>query len=470
MKKVWFLILTLVLYYPVFAQQSGYNISIYLPGYNSNTAYLGNYFGDKMAISDTSKVVQGNVTFKGEDQLKQGVYFLVTADKKKAFEFMIGDDQHFGIEKNLSAPAHEVRFEGSDENDIFYNYLNYNKQSYDQVMAIRASMQNLEPGNDSLKFLQDEVERINVEGISYKLDIIDKYPGSVTAMLFNVMREPEVPEFFLPDGRQDSNAAYLYYRNHYWEYVDLSDDRFLRTPVFHRKLERYMNKVVPGHPDTLIREIDNMIARTTENSEMQHYLLWYFTNTYETSKVMGYDKIFVHMVDTYFTDKGYEWLHPTVQKNMIDRVNQLRNVLIGSYAPALVMGDTAQQFISLHQIEADYTVILFWSSTCAECRQEVEILDNFLDNTEIDMEIYGVNTDTSFSKWAEYLLEHDLSWVNVNGNLNLTGDYHQLYDIYSTPVIYVLDDQKTIIAKRIAAAKVPSVIERHKLKKRTKVN
>ncbi|MEN8226290.1 MAG: DUF5106 domain-containing protein, partial [Bacteroidota bacterium] len=311
MKKVCLLILSLLFYFPIFAQQTGYNISIYLPGYYDSTAYLGNYFGDKMAIADTAAADKSTFAFSGVEPLKQGVYFLVTRDKKKAFEFMVGADQHFSIEKEFSAPPHEVIFKGSEENEIFYNYLNYNKKSYDRVKVIRALMQKQPPGSDSLQTLQAELEMINEEGIAYKLDIIDKYPEAVTAMLFNVMREPEVPDFFLADGRQDSNAAYLYYRNHYWEYVDLSDDRILRTPVFHRKLERYMSKVVTGHPDTLIREIDNMIARTSENSEMRHYLLWYFTNTYETSKVMGYDKIFVHMVDTYFTEQGYDWLHPT---------------------------------------------------------------------------------------------------------------------------------------------------------------
>ncbi len=121
-----------------------------------------------------------------------------------------------------------------------------------------------------------------------------------------------------------------------------------------------MNDVLPGHPDSLINEIDVMIAKTGEKSEMRNYLLWYFTNTYETSKVMSYDKIFVHMVDTYFTEQSYDWLHPTVQENMINRVNQMRNVLIGAYAPALIMADTGNQFIALHHLEAEYIIVLFW--------------------------------------------------------------------------------------------------------------
>lgn len=226
-----------------------------------------------------------------------------------------------------------------------------------------------------------------------------------------------------------------------------------------------MNDVLPGHPDSLINEIDVMIAKTGEKSEMRNYLLWYFTNTYETSKVMSYDRIFVHMVDTYFTEQSYDWLHPTVQENMVNRVNQMRNVLIGTYAPALVMADTANKLISLHEVEAQYIILLFWSSSCGECQKEVETINEQYKDTDIDMKIYAVNTDTVFSKWKNYISKYELDWINVNGNISLTGDYHRLYDIYSTPVIYLLDEKKTIIAKRLSADKLPAVISRNRKEK-----
>jgi len=465
MKNVCLFILTLFFYFHLFAQEPGYQISIQLDGYQDSVAYLGNYFGDKMAISDTAHTEHGSIVFTGPEQLKGGVYFLVSEQKKKLFEFLVGDDQYFEIERELMAPPEEALFRGSQENDLFYAYLDYNKASYDRVRQLGSKLRSFHEGHDSIPFVKNEINMINQEGIDYKLKIIDEYPNSVLAILFNVMREPEVPDYFLPDGRHDSLSAYLYYRNNYWEYVDFADDRFLRTPVFNRKLERYMNEVIPAHPDSIINEIDKLIGRTREGSEMQNYLLWYFTNTYETSNVMSYDKIFVHMVDTYFTKQTYDWIHPVVQQNMINRVEQMRNVLIGAYAPALIMADTGNQFVSLHQIEAEYIIVLFWSSTCGECKREVETINQEYKDTDIDLKIYAVNTDTTFTNWKEFIAKHQLDWVNVNGNLSLTGDYHRLYDIYSTPVIYLLDEQKTIIAKRLSADKIPAVIERHKKNK-----
>ena len=44
-----------------------------------------------------------------------------------------------------------------------------------------------------------------------------------------------------------------------------------------------------------------------------------------------------------------------------------------------------------------------------------------------------------------------MNWINVNGPRTLTGDYREQYDISLTPVIFVLNGKKEIIAKNLQA-------------------
>jgi len=53
------------------------------------------------------------------------------------------------------------------------------------------------------------------------------------------------------------------------------------------------------------------------------------------------------------------------------------------------------------------------------------------------------------AEMKEYIKEKGMNWINVNGPRAYTKDYHELYYIYSTPVIYILDEKKKIIAKRL---------------------
>lgn len=462
MKKLLLLTLTIILLQPLYSQDKGYNIQINLDGYTDSIGYLGHYYTDKLSVADTSAFQAGSIVFEGKVPLKRGIYFFVSQSKKKLFEFFVPDNQYFELSTRVDAGPSAMVIEGSDENDLFYTYLVANQITYNKIKAIQSQMQSIEQQHDSLKILQDQIDSLNAASIDFKLSLMNEYPESMLSLLFNLMKKPDVPDFFTGDGRQDTLSAYLYYRKHYWENISLADDRILRTPVFYRKLENYMHNVIPSHPDSVIVEIDNMIAQTDGNIEMRDYLLWYFTNTYETSNVMGYDKVFVHMVNQYFTNTAYDWLNTTVQKNMIDRANQLSKLLIDEYAPELIMADTNNQFIPLYKVDADYLIIIFWISTCGECNHEVDLLNNFCKSSDLDIKIYGVNTDTTMSQWKNYINKKELDWVHVNGNISLSGDYHDLYDIYSTPVIYILDREKRIIAKRLAAEKIPAFLKRRK--------
>jgi hypothetical protein len=63
------------------------------------------------------------------------------------------------------------------------------------------------------------------------------------------------------------------------------------------------------------------------------------------------------------------------------------------------------------------------------------------------------------AKMKNFIRKHKLTgWINVNGPRALTKPYADLYDIYSTPVIYVLDEKKAIIAKRIEGKQVGDFI------------
>jgi uncharacterized protein with ATP-grasp and redox domains len=65
------------------------------------------------------------------------------------------------------------------------------------------------------------------------------------------------------------------------------------------------------------------------------------------------------------------------------------------------------------------------------------------------IEIYAVCTQNKKEDWMKFIAENKLyDWTNVWDPSN-TSNYHFLYDIFSTPVIYILDSKKKIVAKRI---------------------
>ena len=117
----------------------------------------------------------------------------------------------------------------------------------------------------------------------------------------------------------------------------------------------------------------------------------------------------------------------------------------------------------MQSIIADYTLLLFWDPDCGHCEKEIPIIKEFYDQNKekYKFEIFAICSDTSLVKWKTAIRKKKMNWINVDGPRTLTGDYHEQYDIISTPVIYLLDKRKEIIAKKLPAEKIGTFIENY---------
>lgn len=446
------------------SDKQGYRIEVTISDFKDTTVYLANYYGDKTYMTDTAFAdSKGKAVFEGNEPLPGGLYILAIG-KNRVLEFIVNQEQRFSMNTYGPDFVENMKISGSPENDLFYDYMRFNGSKYKEVQPLQTELKNLPEDSPRSTEIRESLKQINEEVEQYKKKLIADHPTTFLASFFSAMREPEVPEApLLPDGKKDSTFAYRYYKSHYWSNTNLTDDRLLRTPIFHGKLERYFDKVLVQHVDTIIAEADRLIDISRPSKEMFKYLVWHLTIKYETSKVMGFDEIFVHMVDRYYSTGEAYWVNETVKQNITERAEKLRWILLGRTAPNMIMLDTNRVPVSLHNVQAKYTIVLFWDTECGHCKKETPKLKKFYEEEgdKYDVEIFAVCTDTSYAKMKKYIKDGGLSWINVNGPRTLTGDYHDTYDIYSTPVIYLLDEQKKIIAKRLLTDQLTDFIRRY---------
>ena len=119
------------------------------------------------------------------------------------------------------------------------------------------------------------------------------------------MREPELTGTLKdPKTKDDSFAAYNFYKGHYWDGVNFWDGRLAYTTFFEDKLDKYFKQLVTPQPDSVIKEIDWMLGYASVNEEMKRFLLVKFVNRYLDQKYMWEDMIFVHLFEKYFSKKN----------------------------------------------------------------------------------------------------------------------------------------------------------------------
>jgi peroxiredoxin len=431
-------------------QAEGYQIKVKITPFEKDSLYyLANYFGEKQYIQDSAKAdASGMVTFKGKEKLPGGIYLFVLPSKKY-FELIVDKEQNFTLETDTLDMVKHMVIKGSTDNQRFYDYLRFVVDKQKEAEALQAQIRNPKSKQDSLD-AQTKLMALGKTVTDYKTKYITDYPDFLLSKVFKTSQEPEVPEAPVDaNGVKDSTFAYRYYKAHYLDNVDFSDNRLLRTPLFHTKLETYIKKLVIQIPDSINKEADMLVAKARSNPEMFKYVVWYLTNTYETSNIMGMDAVFVHMAKNYYTKDQATWVDSTTLYKIQERVKVLEPILIGQKVKNLILEDTTGTYRTLYNIKTPYTVLLFWDPDCGHCQKVVPEVKKLYDIVKgKGVEVFALCTETEMEKWKKFIREKQLNWINV-ADPKYQNNFRYEFDITSTPQIYLLDSNKVIIAKKI---------------------
>ncbi|MCK5856528.1 MAG: DUF4369 domain-containing protein [Bacteroidales bacterium] len=449
-----------------FAQQSNnYNIKVKVDNCEDKQLILVTYYRSSNKIVDTAFVnSKGEYVFSGDEALIGGMYLILFEDKRY-FEIIIDKDQDFSLQTNTDDFVANMKVKGSKDNTDFYNLMIHMNSLHEKRMPLDKEIKDSTTTEARKKELKKELMDLGKEADNYRVKYMDENPEALFTIILKASKEPEIPKV-LPkkeDGTNDSTYIYKYYRAHFFDNFDFADERLLHTRFYAQKIKKYWTQVIPQNPDTLTTEAIRIIELSKTNKETYMYNIWYFTYASETSNIMGMDAVFVALGKKYYLSGEAFWVNKTVLKNMTDRINTLDQLLIGRTAPNLIMQDTAFILRSLHDIEANYTIVMFWDPDCGHCKHEIPRVKKWVDDNgdKYGVKVFSICSDTNVVKWKKSIKTFKIeSWINVDGPRSLTPNYHDLYDIISTPVIYLLDDKKRILAKRLSDAQVHSFIER----------
>ncbi len=495
MKKITLLLSAIITFTLGAEAQSGYDIKINFKGCKDTMVYLVKYTFDQQYISDTCKDVKnGAIRFKGKKDLDKGVYVLVSEGKSTYFDIFINENQKFTINADMADMVNTLKSVGNKENEQFFSYIKFITSKNQDFGKISAQAKG-KSKQDSTQFMNEKLTTLNSEVKAFESDFMTRNKGTYLYDVMNLKTEKEPTEIpKAKNGRPDSIYQYYYYKNHYFDGIDFKDERIIRTPFFDDRVKRYFEKVIVVHPDTMIKEIDKVLAKCTEGNLVYNLLLGYFTYTSEQNKIMGFDKVFVHLADKYIiSGKASGVYTDETAKKIKERVDIMRNLLLDAQVSDLFMidsiygrqvlnmgFDTAKtsksitdlyyknidrltpMFKSLYQVKAKYTVLIFWAEDCGHCQTEVPKLNEGLKEIKgkIDFKVYAVQTkEELYEQWKKFISEKKLTdFINVFDPIHL-NNLKERFDIYSTPVIYILDKDKRIKAKRLGAEQVVEMLK-----------
>jgi thiol-disulfide isomerase/thioredoxin len=352
---------------------------------------------------------------------------------------------------------------GSQELKAYYQYMQNTEQIQERAKALIEQKVEKE-------VYDKEIKALSLVNDSIKNAFIEKYPDYLLSKVFNATKPITIPDFPMPkkeDGSADSlewnSQRWYYYKNHYFDNIDLSCAGLLRTPkmVFFHNYNRYWEEIMKyERTDTIIEYAHKIIAQAKGSKAMTRYLIHNIAERYLQSPYMGHDKVYVELIKAYYETGIADWVSPSDMEKNIERAHKWENLLLGKQVPDLACMDSANVWHNTRDCNKDFKILLFWSPGCGHCSVEVPKYDKFYKEKKdiYSVEIFAINTESDLEAWKKFIKEKDLQWINLNG-LVANYDWREYFDVEKTPIMFILDKNNTIVAKNVPADNIEQIIK-----------
>ncbi|MBR9921695.1 MAG: AhpC/TSA family protein [Bacteroidetes bacterium] len=461
MKRITFILLAL-LPLTVFAQnKSGHNIEVQVDGFEAGEMYLAYHLLDKQYILDTVTAnANGTAVFSGEEPLEGGMYLVVLPPDNRYFQILVDENnQNFKVHaKSPTEPSVGLEIDGSADNELFYAYLNYLTEMRPKAEAIRSKIESADE-KQKAKF-EEELDLLNEEVFAYQEKIVAEHPKTLTAAIIKAnMPLDDMPEF---EGEDAQTKQWQWSKAHYFDNIDITDPRMLRMPFLFQRVDHFVEKMTVQHPDSVIVSVTHVLDAMQPAEETFKQYVVHYVNKYAASKVIGFDAVYVAIVDRYYAKGLTPWTEQEQLDKMVDNANRLRPLLIGKRAPDFSSQDRDGNQYTLHGFESEYTILFFWDPGCGHCKKSMpDMIKLYNDYKDKGVEIFAVCTkfyNEMESCW-EFIEEKEIDiWLNTIDPYH-RSKYKTTYDIKSTPQIYLLDKDKYILYKRLSAEQIPDILD-----------
>lgn len=271
-------------------------------------------------------------------------------------------------------------------------------------------------------------------------------------------REMPLPAIPAALTRPHDRAAYLL--RHFWDALDFTDIAMSRDRAFMEQNFANFASVFP-HADTadVAAAVEILLRRAEADkpaclllADIAEKYLWEYDSPLRDD---SYCMLFMEEVLRSQALNSYEKIRPAYL------LSEARKNRAGTQAADFGYTDRQGNRGTLHGTDGALLMIVFYDPECAHCMEVIESLSNdgaIRSAVESGaLAILAVFADGETAEWQKRVVPE--GWDDV---LDTTGvQEHELYSFRQLPAIYLLDSDKTVLAKETDAAAVSQLVVRH---------
>ena len=232
----------------------------------------------------------------------------------------------------------------------------------------------------------------------------------------------------------------------YWKDVNFSDTSLVSSDAFDAKVADFLytyGAMEDGaHFDSLsMVGINALMGKAKVNMRVYEYLLEYLLNGYAA---LGQSSITEYLLNYPQLAEGEITMEEGLRLDSISEPFQ--KVKVGAKAPDFNGVSIDEKPYHLYESQAPHTIIVFWSADCEYCHDFLVQIRKHLD-LKSDFELVTFALADDIGEVGETVKKMRLPGYHFYSDLRWDGKVFLDYHITSTPTVFILDENKTIVSK-----------------------
>ncbi|MBK8806530.1 MAG: redoxin domain-containing protein [Bacteroidales bacterium] len=423
-----------------FIYSAEYSVSITLKGYSNQKIYLLKVFGDKVRYKDSLLTnVNGEAVAQFNDKDIVGMYKFVFGNENN-IEFIFNKED-IKIRTSAQDPLRNIEIITSRENKLYYTFLSKQalfKRKLDLLTALVDGYPQNEPFYKT-SFVEFERERTAYNHFVDSIVLLGS--NSFASKLINAKREIYVSPSLTAPLRNE------YIKKHYFDNINFADTSFFYTDVFTHKAISYLGLWASRNTNPemvelqLKKALDTIIAKTIPHPATFDFMIEYLIGGFES---MQYNNLVQYLADVYSNTNSCEG--EGEKKNVERKVLYHKKLAIGKQAPNFSVKTIDDKTLQLTDFNNQYLILYIWATHCSHCQEsmpDMYKLSKFVQKDKVAIVTISVDkkkTDVSNFFKAKAIID----LPTVCDELSWDGKLINDYNIYATPTIIVIKDQKIV--------------------------
>ncbi|MEY8849663.1 TlpA family protein disulfide reductase [Psychroserpens sp. XS_ASV72] len=370
---------------------------------------------------------EGNFSIAMDSKISSGIYKIVYAlpPEENNFNFIYNGKESvtltFSTEKGLT-------FTDSKENKLWSSYTN-------SMEMINQTISNY--------YTQESTDKKAFKDIFKTLkDTQLAFEETAKGTLASTFIKANAP--YIPNEYEDLSTYSSNLKRTFLDHVDFSNYLLQSSDFLIDRVLAYVfgmtantsNEVYKNDVDTVASKIPD---GELELKTMLLQMIWNRFKSMENPEVANY------IADRYLIALS----KATNQNALTDQLISYKNNAIGKIAQNFdlpITKDGVTTTSTLHELDvANQYLIIFWSSTCGHCIDELPKVKTLM-ATKPDIKVIAIGLEDDEFNWKD-AISHFPDFIHVLGLGKWDNPISNAYGVSATPTYLLLDKNKTIIAK-----------------------